>query len=128
MVESFPEQFRSDGFNFRLLKRQGRVALLAKEKPQHSHPSFEVVHIQLHPAERVFGQDLPEREAMPPTESWGTLGWSYCALADAEARFNQLCKAHRKGHSLPKGFAATASQGLLGLLAAAPAHNAPTTP
>ncbi len=105
-----PTQFRSDGFNFRLVRRDGMVALLSKQKTQHDRPSFEVVVIQTRPAERIFGRELPEREAMPGSECWGRFGWSYGDRAGATARFNQLCLLRRKGHFPPKGSATTASK------------------
>jgi hypothetical protein len=124
MIELLSTRFRSDGFDFQLVRREGPVALLAKQKPNYSQPSFEVVIIQTRPAEHIFGRDLPEREVMPPSESWGTLGWSYADLAGAESRFNRLCPARRKGLFPPKGFTPGASKRFA---ASINATNAPPT-
>jgi hypothetical protein len=120
MRTSLPTQFRSDGFDFRLIRRKGTVAMLAKQKPHHSRPSYEVIIIQKRPSERVFGQNLPAREVMPASETWGTLGWSYIDRVCAEARFDQLCQAQRKGHFPPKGFVPSASKAARGRKAMPP--------
>jgi hypothetical protein len=110
-MNPIPEKFRSDRFDFQLLRRQGDVALFSKQKPQHSRPTFEVVVIQRRPAERIFGRNLPNREVMLSNESWGALGWSFSDFASAKARFDQLCQAQRKGHFPSKGIARGASKG-----------------
>jgi hypothetical protein len=59
-IKPLSETFRHDGFDFRLLQRQGNAALFEKSKPTHTRPSFEVVIIQ------------------------GISGWSYPNLAAAK--------------------------------------------
>ena len=100
-MKTIPVQFAHDGFNLRLLKRTGDVALFAKSKPTHSRDTFEVVLIQHHPAESICGRAYPARESMPPSESWGTLGWSYPNLEDAQEKFRALVQGRREGHSQP---------------------------
>lgn len=102
-------KFRIGGFEFEQIRRQGDVALLSKTKPSHTHSTFEVVIIQVHPAEHIFGRDRPQRESMPPSETWGTCGWSDSSLERAIFRFNWLVAKCRKGHLPPAGSAASAS-------------------
>lgn len=123
--DPLPTKFRSDGFNFQIVHRDGAVALLAKQKSNHTQMSYEVAIIQTHPAECLFGRDLPEREVMPPSESWGTLGWSYVDLADAVASYDQLCQARGKGHFPPGGSGASASKRLRRPSAATPRTTRP---
>jgi len=82
--------FRFDGFDFELVQREGDVALFRKSKPTHRDPSYEVVILRKHP-EQTFpsGKFYPARESMPPSESWGTEGWSYSDLPSAKTRFNK---------------------------------------
>src|SRR5262245_36209737 len=83
VVKSLPDNFRSDGFDFSVLNREGNVALLAKSKPG-GVTSYEVVVIQHRPAEVICGQPYPAREAMPRSEEWGVAGWSYCDRDQAD--------------------------------------------
>ncbi len=86
------DQFRSDGFDFRLLKRAGDVALLVKSKPGGT-PSYEVVKLVCAPDREMFGRIIPAHEAMPPSESWGQRGWTYCDHDRAEVKFAKLSAA-----------------------------------
>ena len=45
-VKTRPKAFRSGGFSFKLLKRDGDIALFRKTKPGFGFESFEVVIIQ----------------------------------------------------------------------------------
>jgi hypothetical protein len=91
-VKSIELSFRSDSFDFELIKRRGRIALFSKTKSTHRDPCYEVVILQIHEAERILGYQLPKREAMPPSESWGNSGWSYSNLEAAMKRFDSLVK------------------------------------
>ena len=102
-------QFTYDGFFFRQIKRDGDLVLLEKRKANHTRPSFEVVVVQHHPAQVVSGREYPAREAMPRSEAWGTLGWSYVDLDSATARFRQLVAAREKLSSALTPFPASAS-------------------
>ncbi len=84
-----PKTFRQGGFDFRLLKRRGSVALFAKSKGG-GRDHHELVIIQQRPAETIYGRQYPARETMPSSEDWGTYGWSPHNLAEAERRFAML--------------------------------------
>ena len=85
-----PISFRSDGFDCRILKRDGEVALLAKKKPKWEFEIYEVVRIQVWPNEWIKGHFTPEREAMPCSEQWGVHGWSFADRDDARCKFYEL--------------------------------------
>lgn len=82
--------FTLDGFAFRQIERRGDVALFAKRNPHHHRDTFEVVIIQRHPAKMIMGRECPERESMPPSEAWGSAGWSQTDLESARRKFDQL--------------------------------------
>jgi hypothetical protein len=84
-----PDQFRHDGFDFRLLKRIGDVVLLVKSKPGGT-PSYEVVKLIRAPDREMFGRIIPAHEAMPPSEAWGQRGWTYCDRDRADTKFAAL--------------------------------------
>jgi hypothetical protein len=71
------QKFKHDGFSFQLVARQGKAALFAKTKAQHTVPSYEVVIVQTHEATTwPDGRVSPSREAMPSSEDWGKKGWT----------------------------------------------------
>ena len=127
-VQPLPKTSRSDGFDFQVLRRHGRVAILSKQESSHGPKSYEAVVLQTRPAECIFGRELPAREVMPPSESWGTHGWSYAGLGEAAAKFNQLIRARRKRRFPPKGSGASASELSLWPSAATKVLTPPTTP
>ena len=100
-MKSLPADFIYNRFVFRLLKRAGDVALFEKRKASHSQESFEVVIVLRHPAEKICGREYPERESLPPAEAWGTLGWTYAELADANRKFRALVESRQEATFQP---------------------------
>jgi hypothetical protein len=82
-------QFRQHGFDFNLLKRHGQIALLKKTSDQ-GIDSFEVVVIQQRKQTTMFNRVVDAHEAMPPSESWGTYGWSYNDEDRANRKYREL--------------------------------------
>jgi len=97
-----PSSFRLGGFDFRLVKRVGDIALCEKRKPTHSRSFFEVVTVQQRP-ETTFpgGRVVPAHEAMPSSERWGLAGWSCSGRDEAEARFQSLVQSHQTHQDAP---------------------------
>ena len=82
-------EFKSKGFYYKLLKRYEMVAMFVKTRG--TNVSYEVVRLQRHPAHRwPNGEESPAREAMPGPEAWGTNGWTFTRLHDAERRYRLL--------------------------------------
>jgi hypothetical protein len=94
-LKPLPERFRYDNFDFRMLKREGDIAIFAKSSPSHPREpdSYEVVRVQRKPARLLFGRDIPAHEAMPASEDWGIHGWTYAKLEAAEKKFAELINA-----------------------------------
>ncbi|MBI4658303.1 MAG: hypothetical protein HY735_05535 [Verrucomicrobia bacterium] len=86
-----PETFRQDGFDFKILTREGRVVLLEKSKQEFPTRHFEVVIIRQHDAREAFSKSYPPREGVPPSEAWGKEGWSYSSEEEARRKFADLC-------------------------------------
>ena len=76
-MKRLPTKFRSGGWDFKVLARRGRVALLSKTKPNLSRDLYEVVIIQERKA-HVWpnGIESVAHEAMPCSEDWGVYGWT----------------------------------------------------
>lgn len=89
-MNTLPTEFAFDGCQFRQFARQGDVVLLERTRADHRCSMYEVAIIQRQPARNIHGRDYPKRESMPPTASWGELGWSFDDLPSAETRFDEL--------------------------------------
>jgi hypothetical protein len=82
-------------YRFRLVQRQGRIALFKKQfKSGEGWRGFEVVRLVESPA-RAFtvegrAVETEARETMPSPENWGTDGFSFCDLEAARAKFNAM--------------------------------------
>lgn len=81
--------FNRDGFTFRQLRRIGNVAIYEQTKKGQS-PAYEVVILRMREARIAFGMELPECEHYPSSEEWGTYGWTYRSLSEAERKFKEL--------------------------------------
>src|SRR5688572_15486253 len=97
--EALASRFSHDGFAFHLLERVGDVALF--EKSKNGRDFYEVVIIQQLPARTIFGRAYPPREAMPPSESWGTHGWSLATLERASEKFCEILQSRHEASFSP---------------------------
>ena len=93
-MKPLPKTFTKGGFDFIVIERLGNVALLSKTK--NGAKSYEVVIIQSHNGYTIGNKTIEAAESMPPSESWGRLGWSYTSLDEAIKRFDQQCDEHFK--------------------------------
>lgn len=92
-MQPLPSTFRSDGYDFTLIKRTGNVALFSKHKRGHKLTHHEVVIIQHKEAQSLpGGYDYPDREVMPVADNWGTLAWSPFDFTAAHRRFDQTVR------------------------------------
>ena len=115
-MKSLPTEFTFDGCHFRQLARDGDVVLLARTPAGHRCSSYEVAIIQHHLASAIHGREYPERESMPPSASWGSLGWSHSDLPSAHKRFDALVTGRVKLRLTLPPFPATASQAVGGVI------------
>ncbi len=88
-------QFRLLGFEHTQLRRVGDVAIYSQSKPG-LPDAYEVVRIQKHAAYSAFGKDFTAGESYPTPAQWGTEGWTYPKLEQAERKFRELVKEHEK--------------------------------
>ena len=86
-MQMLPSSFSKNGFTFTQLERRSNVALFSKNKPGRLHPSFETVIIQQNPPFFIHGKPAGDCESMPPSESWGSKGWTDTTEASARRRF-----------------------------------------
>jgi hypothetical protein len=82
-------QFKKHTFTFEQLKRHGKVALF-KKTSQAGIDSFEVVVVQENQDRTIGGNFIAAHESLPPSESWGTYGWSYNDEDRANRKYREL--------------------------------------
>lgn len=69
--------FRSKGFDYVQIAREGKHAIFRKKRIGHDYEVFEVVVVQDR-KEHTWPNGLtsPAHEAMPGNEEWGVKGWT----------------------------------------------------
>jgi hypothetical protein len=82
-------EFRQSGSTFTQVKRVGDIAIYKQTKARRS-PAFEVVTIRRREASVAFGKEFPATEYYPHNEDWGTYGFTYRTLDEAERKFEEL--------------------------------------
>lgn len=93
LPQTFDGQRDQKAFAFKILKREGKIAMLekrSKDRPNEK-PTFEVVIVR-EMAEKTWpdGRFTPAREGIPGSEFWGTDGWSYETIEKATLRYEAL--------------------------------------
>jgi hypothetical protein len=89
-MKTLPTAFRSGSFDFKLLVRDGHIALLRKTKPGLAFETFEVVVVQHHKERIIAGKSIEGGEAMPSSEQWGSKGWTFSDKTSAERKAKLL--------------------------------------
>lgn len=94
-MKPIPNNFRKNGYDYRLLEREGNVAIYEQVKPNRVY-AFEVVKIRSSKARSAFGHDFEAAERLPSDDDWGTLGktyscWEWSPSSHSDAR--RLAKA-----------------------------------
>ena len=97
-MKKLPDNFRKEGFDHKVLKREGDVALLSKSKD--NYHGFEVVVVQSHNGYRFGNELFPPAEFMPRNEDWGSKGFTCSSREAAEVRFTKLLKAQEQPKKL----------------------------
>lgn len=91
-MKTLATTFRSHGYDFVQLDRVGNVALFEKTTTGVTRPSYEVVIVQQHGERVIAGNTIAAAEAMPGSEQWGRLGWTYPTIDHALVKFGEQLK------------------------------------
>lgn len=70
-----------EGYNFKLMNRQGDIALFQQFTFTEMPVAYEIIIVQRN----------KKKEYPPKTEDWGKLGWSFSTLEVALKKFNEIC-------------------------------------
>jgi hypothetical protein len=81
--------FRSRGWEFTQIAREGKIAMFSKTKSDFE--TYEVIIIQEHEEHQWPKGDItPAHESYPGDETWGKYGWSLTTKDRAWEKFNEL--------------------------------------
>ena len=84
------EKFKSCGFNFNQVKRDGDIAIYEKVPITHNGVSYEVIKISRHNGYKLGGNLVHPAETYPSNSLWGTHGWTCTSMENAEKKFKEL--------------------------------------
>ena len=91
-MKILPNSWSRNGFSHKIVTREGNVAIVQRQHRDVSRPHWEVVRIRVKPERLLHGRRVEEGEAYPSPEDWGTYGWTYTTLEEAQAKFAELTK------------------------------------
>lgn len=89
-MKILPKKITKKGFNYTQLKREGMKAIYKQTKDGQEDVSFEAIKIGSHNGYELGGQKIPAGEAYPSTSQWGTAGWTYKTLEEAERKYKKI--------------------------------------
>lgn len=83
-----PNIFFRHGFTYRLMKREKNVCLYSLTK--YGRMSYEVMKVQALKKDSDFLKRKAGEEFLPSSSSWGSQGWSFNSLKEAERQFKAV--------------------------------------
>lgn len=89
-MKTLPLEIPKNKFLLRQIRREGVAAIYAQHQESGRVQGYEVIRIREGKEWSAFGKTYPAAEIYPSSEQWGTYGWTYSCLADAERRFRKL--------------------------------------
>lgn len=96
-MKPLPAQFKSGGFDFEQIDRDGLIALFRKTKEGMENVCYEVVRIQECKQWVIAGNTVPAHEAMPGNEKFGVDGFAYRDKDQAKKRFSKMVGEEHHG-------------------------------
>ncbi len=93
-------KFRTKGFDWRIVQREGDIAIVEQNKEGWTEPVLNVVIVQ-----KIKGGPMPrgrvseDHESLPGWEDWGESAWTCHSREDAKRRFNALVDQHQSADS-----------------------------
>lgn len=84
-----PTAFRHDGFNYRQVAREGEAAIYEQRWTSSNglRVRYEVIRIRRRDGFQIHGRLVGPAEVYPPSETWGTEGFT---VTDKDAAFEKL--------------------------------------
>ena len=102
MRKPLSKEFEKLGFSHRQVKRFGDFAIYARRRMKGREAEhFEVIKIGGHDGYTIKDKatakdvEVPPSETYPSSEAWGSAGWTFLSLPEAEAKFQELLNARK---------------------------------
>ena len=91
-MKKLEKTFTKKGFIYKQLKRVGNKAIYTQKRDdsQSVVTRYEVIVIKSHDGYEIAGNKRPAGEVYPSSTQWGTQGWTFVDLQDAENKFKKL--------------------------------------
>lgn len=90
-MKPLPTTFQARGFHWRIIQREGDIAIVEQNKEGWTNSVLNVVIVQKHKARKLpNGEMTVDAEGLPSWEQYGQQAWVASDKADAKKRFNKL--------------------------------------
>ena len=87
-----PKKFKSHGFNFEQVVREGDFAIYKKWKDGQISISWEVIKIMKQKEFKLGDTIIPKKEAFCSDSQWGIFGFTLCSKEDALKKMDLIMK------------------------------------
>ena len=87
-----PTRFRTDGFEYRQIAREGNVKIYDQTWLGRAEPSvcYEVIRIRRHDGFQIAGRSIEPAEFYPKSEAWGVDGFTHTNKDAAFAKMREI--------------------------------------
>lgn len=109
-IQKIKEEFNKSGFNYKMVKRAGDVAIFKQSLINGSYSCYEVIAIKLSEPHPVWNKDCEYDliECYPSNSEWGKNGFTCMDIGAAEKRLEEiLSKIELKRLSIYEGYQIT---------------------
>lgn len=89
-MKKIPDEYIRKPFTCTLIRREKHVALYSQTHPEGKTKRYEVVVVRTRTKDNDFTGTKAGDEYLPSPEEWGTYGWTYTSIEDAEERVKEL--------------------------------------
>lgn len=88
--------FTTKGWHFEQVQRNGDIAIYRRWKDNGLPAHFETIKIESHNGYEIGGKWIEPAESYPSEKSWGTKGFTFHTLAEAQQRALSLSSPEKE--------------------------------
>lgn len=91
-MKKLEKEITKKGFKYTQVKREGNKAIYLQERLEKNSTlkKYEVIQIKKHDGYEINGVKILPSEVYPSSTQWGTHGWTFEDLEDAEKKYKKL--------------------------------------
>jgi len=82
--------YGKNGHEFTVIARTGNLAIFKGVSRANGSETFELIEIQSHDGREIAGKFFEPAEFPPSNEQWGSKGWTFTNLPDAQDRMAEM--------------------------------------